>query len=167
MLKHSGEKAAGGDLPQLYSTTPRRARGALKGTAIRGLFRACCVFLMVGVLGGMFTVLSHACCAPLWPTVGMGWFYFTIMGLLSAIFVACVRQRVQYLFQPLSWPRITTCCSSLPIPLRAIIASRLVNGVPHGPDVLRRGDRSRPWSCTGFRSPTAPQPSCGGLSDRG
>ena len=33
---------------------------------------------------------------------------------------------------------------SLPIPLRVIISSRLLSGVPDGPDVLRRGDRSRP-----------------------
>ena len=34
MLKHTAEKADGGNLPQLFCTTPRRARSALTGTVI-------------------------------------------------------------------------------------------------------------------------------------
>ena len=83
------------------------------------------VVLMVGVLGGLFTLLSLAMCESM-AQVGMSWLYFTIMTLLAAFF-RHIRQRFQYLFHPSTWPRIMTCCCRCLIPVRTIMAARLVS----------------------------------------
>ena len=53
----SGEKAAGGDLPQLSLRRQEEPEARSKGTP-SALYSVLFVLLMVGVLGGMFTVLS-------------------------------------------------------------------------------------------------------------
>lgn len=42
------------------------------------------VLLMVGVIGGMFTVLSLTMCRSM-AEAGMSWFYFAIMGLMAIL----------------------------------------------------------------------------------
>ena len=56
MLKATGEKAAGGDLPQLSLRRQEEPEARSKGPSL--LYFALFVLLMVGVLGGMFTCLS-------------------------------------------------------------------------------------------------------------
>ena len=41
-------------------------------------------FLMIIVLGGIFTLLAVALCEPL-KEAGMGWLYFTLLGLLAVV----------------------------------------------------------------------------------
>ena len=72
----------------------------------------------------------------------MGWLYFTLMGLV-AIFLGAFGS-VFNTYSSLYLAKDNDLLLSLPIPVRVIIASRLLSGVPDGPDVLRRGDRSRP-----------------------
>ena len=70
-----------------YLYDAKKSQKRAKGTVI--LYFALFVFLMVGVLGGMFTFVAMML-AVLHPD-GTG-----------RHFHGCVRQRVQYLFQPVS-----------------------------------------------------------------
>lgn len=68
-----------------------RSKGAIAGYIF--MF----VVLMVGVLGGLFTVLANNLCSafvPLW----LDWMYFALLGLL-AVFLRSFRQRVQYILR--------------------------------------------------------------------
>ena len=73
--------------------------------------------LMIG-LGGMFTGLSVSLCAPL-TQAGMGWLYFALMSLL-AIFLGAFGS----VFNTYSLRRNAEL--SLPIPVRTLMASRLL-----------------------------------------
>ena len=63
-----------------YDAKKNKARA--KGTT--ALYMVLFVFLMVGVIGGMFTLLSLAICGPL-AEAGMSWLYFALMGLLAVL----------------------------------------------------------------------------------
>lgn len=81
------------------------------------------VVIMAGVLGGMFTYLSMALCADL-AEAGMGWLYFTLMGLL-AIFLGTFGS-VFNTYSGLYLARDNDLLLSLPIPVRTIMAARLL-----------------------------------------
>lgn len=87
------------------------------------LFMLFFVVIMVGVLGGIFTVLSRALCEPL-VSVGLGWMYFTLMGLL-AIFLGAFGS-VFNTYSGLYFSKDNDLLLSLPIPVRSIMVSRLL-----------------------------------------
>lgn len=80
-------------------------------------------FIMVGVLGGMFTGLSLSLCAPL-SDAGMDWLYFAIMGLL-ALFMG-VFGSVFNTYSCLYLSKDNDLMLSLPIPANMIIISRML-----------------------------------------
>ena len=55
-----------------------------RSKASTAMFIVLFAFLMVGVLGAIFTYLSLSMCRPL-ADAGMGWLYFTLMGLVSIL----------------------------------------------------------------------------------
>ena len=59
-------------------TNKARSKGAVAGYII--LFAV----VMVGLLGGMFTMMSLGLCGPL-VSAGMGWLYFALMSLLAVL----------------------------------------------------------------------------------
>ena len=94
-----------------------RSRGATIG------FIVMYVLLMVVVLGGMFTGLSVLLCGP-FLSAGVGWMYFTLMGLLAVMLGAFGSVFTTY--SGLYLAKDNDLLLSLPIPLRVIISSRLV-----------------------------------------
>ncbi len=79
--------------------------------------------LVVGFLGGLFAFLAVTLCAPM-VSAGMGWVYFTLMGLLSIAMGAF--GSVFNTFSALYLPKDNDLLLSLPIPVRSIILSRLL-----------------------------------------
>ena len=81
------------------------------------------VLLMVGVIGGMFTVLSLAMCRSM-AEAGMSWFYFAIMGLMAILLGAFGSVFTTY--SSLYLPKDNDQMLSLPIPVDTLIAARLL-----------------------------------------
>lgn len=79
----------------LYDAKKNRARSKAATVGYIIFF----VFIMVGIIGGMFTLLSLAMCQDM-AKVGMSWFYFCHHGPYGHP-AGCLRQRVHHLFQPL------------------------------------------------------------------
>lgn len=80
--------------------------------------------LMVGILGGSFTALSVVLCAPL-CRAGMGWLYFALIGLLSCFLG--VFGSVFSTYSGLYLSRDNDLLLAMPIPVRCILASRLLS----------------------------------------
>ena len=80
--------------------------------------------MIVGMLGGMFTSLSVSICGPL-TQVDMGWLYFLLMGGISILLGAF--GRVFNTFAGLYLAKDNDLLLSMPIPVRTIIAARLLN----------------------------------------
>ena len=81
------------------------------------------VLLMVGLLGGMFTLLSLSICGAMYHS-GLGWLYFTlftVLGLFMGVFGSVFNT-----FAGLYQAKDNDLLLSLPIPIRAILASRLL-----------------------------------------
>ena len=81
------------------------------------------VVLMVGVIGGMFTSLALGLCQPL-CRAGLDWLYFTLFAL-AGLFMG-VFGSVFNTFSGLYQAKDNDLLLSLPIPVRAILASRLL-----------------------------------------
>lgn len=81
------------------------------------------VLLMVGVIGGMFTVLSLTMCRSM-AKAGMSWFYFAIMGLMAILLGAFGSVFTTY--SSLYLPKDNDQMLSLPIPVDTLIAARLL-----------------------------------------
>ena len=79
--------------------------------------------MMMGILGGMFTMLSVALCGPL-SAAGMDWLYFALTGLLAILFGTF--GSVFNTFSCLFLSRDNDLMLSLPIPVNALMASRLL-----------------------------------------
>ena len=79
--------------------------------------------MMMGILGGMFTMLSVALCGPL-SAAGMDWLYFALMGVLAILFGTF--GSVFNTFSCLFLSRDNDLMLSLPIPVNALMASRLL-----------------------------------------
>ena len=101
-----------------YLYDAKKSQKRAKGTVI--LYFALFVFLMVGVLGGMFTFVAMMLCDAM-AAVGMGWLYFTLMGLV-AIFMGAFGS-VFNTYSSLYLAKDNDLLLSLPIPLRARWAS--------------------------------------------
>ena len=81
------------------------------------------VLLMVGLIGGMFAVLSLSMCGTMYEG-GLGWLYFTLFTLVG-VFMG-VFGSVFNTFAGLYQAKDNDLLLSLPIPIRAILASRLL-----------------------------------------
>ena len=80
--------------------------------------------VMIGILGGMFTFLSLTLC-PALTEVEMGWLYFLILSSIAILFGAF--GSVFNTYSSLYLAKDNDLLLSLPIPLRQIIASRIIN----------------------------------------
>lgn len=80
--------------------------------------------IMIGVLGGIFTMLSRKLCAPM-AALDMGWMYFALMGLLAILLGTF--GSVFNTFSGLYLAKDNDLLLSMPIPVSAIVASRLVS----------------------------------------
>ena len=103
----------------LYNVKKNKARS--KGGVI-GMIVLFAV-LMIGVLGGMFTFLSLSMCEPLYEG-GLGWLYFLIMGSIAIILGTF--GSVFSTFSGLYLAKDNDLLLSMPVPVRAIITSRLL-----------------------------------------
>ena len=82
------------------------------------------IILMVFVVGGMFAMLCVGMCAPL-EEVGMGWMYFAIMGGIAILLG--VFGSVFSTYSGLYQAKDNDLLLSMPIPIKYIITSRLLN----------------------------------------
>ncbi len=82
------------------------------------------MLLMLAVLGGMFTALSLALCAPM-AAAGMDWMYFALMGLLAILLG--IFGSVFNTYAGLYLAKDNDLLLSMPIPVNAIMASRLLS----------------------------------------
>ena len=80
--------------------------------------------IMVGFLGGMFTFLSLSFCGSL-TQAGMGWLYFLLMGGIAIVLGAF--GSVFNTYSGLYLAKDNDLLLSLPIPVRTIMAARLMN----------------------------------------
>ena len=98
-------------------TNQKRSKSAVVGYIV--LF----AFVMIVIIGGMFTVMSIALCAPL-AQVGMSWLYFAIMSLMATFLGAF--GSVFNTYSGLYFAKDNDLLLSLPIPVRTLMASRLL-----------------------------------------
>lgn len=82
------------------------------------------VVIMIGVLGGIFTVLSLSLCGAL-AQEGMGWLYFLLMCGIAILLGAF--GSVFNTYSGLYLARDNDLLLSMPIPVKTIMASRLIN----------------------------------------
>jgi ABC-2 type transport system permease protein len=81
-------------------------------------------FLMIGILGGMFTAMAIGLCGGL-AAAGVGWLYFLLMCGVAILLGAF--GSVFNTYSGLYLPKDNDLLLSMPIPVRIIIASRLLN----------------------------------------
>ena len=103
----------------LYDAKKNRARSKAATVGYIIFF----VFIMVGIIGGMFTLLSLAMCRSM-AEAGMSWFYFAIMGLMAILLGAFGSVFTTY--SSLYLPKDNDQLLSLPIPVNTLIAARLL-----------------------------------------
>ena len=103
----------------LYDSKKNKARSKAGTIAYFVLF----VLIMVGMLGGMFTAMSVTLCAPL-ADAGAGWLYFAITGVIAI--VLGIFGSVFSTYTGLYLAKDNDLLLSMPIPVRAIMISRLM-----------------------------------------
>ena len=103
-----------------YDAKKNRSRSKAGTAAYIVLF----VGIMVGLLGGMFTVLSLSICEAM-AAAGMDWMYFALMGLLAVLLGAF--GSVFNTYSGLYLSKDNDLLLSLPIPVNVIMASRLLS----------------------------------------
>ena len=103
-----------------YDAKKNKARSRLATALYIGLF----VLLMAGILGGIFTLLAVKLCGPL-AAAGLGWLYFALMGLIAVLLGAF--GSIFNTYAGLYLPKDNDLLLSMPIPVRIIMASRLLN----------------------------------------
>ncbi|MBQ6240507.1 MAG: hypothetical protein IJK56_09185 [Firmicutes bacterium] len=81
------------------------------------------LFLIVGVIGGMFTMMALGICESM-SMAGMGWLYFTIFGIMGILLGAF--GSVFSTYSGLYLAKDNDLLFSLPIPVNAIMISRLL-----------------------------------------
>ena len=102
-----------------YDTKKNKKRSAGSSIVLFVLF----AFLMVGLLGGLFTVLAASICQPM-TDAGMDWLYFALLGLL-AVFLG-VFGSVFNTHAGLYLAKDNDLLLSMPIPVHAILVARLL-----------------------------------------
>lgn len=80
--------------------------------------------IMIGFLGGIFTILSRKLCAPM-AAQDMGWMYYVLMGLLAIVLGTF--GSVFNTFSGLYLSKDNDLLLSMPIPVSAIVTSRLIS----------------------------------------
>ncbi len=105
-----------------YFYDAKKNRMRSKG-AIAGFFIFFFV-IMVGFLGGMFAFLSLGLCGPL-TEAGMGWLYFLVMSGI-AVFLGAFGS-VFNTYAGLYLAKDSDLLLAMPIPVRTIMAARLLN----------------------------------------
>ena len=103
----------------VYDAKKNRARSKAGTAAYIALF----VLLMVGVLGGLFTMLSLSLCNTM-HAAALDWLYFAILGLL-AIFLGAFGS-VFNTYAGLYLAKDNDLLLSMPIPVPVLMASRLL-----------------------------------------
>lgn len=103
-----------------YNAKKKQMRS--KGNMI--LMFALFAFLIVGVLGGTFTFVALGICGGL-TAAGAGWLYFSIMSGIAIALGAF--GSVFNTYSSLYLPKDNDLLLSMPIPVRTIIISRLLN----------------------------------------
>ena len=98
-------------------------RSRLRSRAATAAFIALYAVLLLGLFGGMFTTLALGICAPL-CAAGLDWLYFTLFSLAGL--VMGVFGSVFHTFSGLYQAKDNNQLLSLPIPVRAILLSRLL-----------------------------------------
>lgn len=102
-----------------YDAKKNAARS--KGTTV--MYILLFAVLMVGILGGLFTMLSLRLCEAM-HAVGVDWLYFTIMGM-SAVLLGAFGS-VFNTYSGLYLAKDNALLLSMPIPVRAIMIARLL-----------------------------------------
>ena len=102
-----------------YDTKKNKARSKWATIGLIVLFAV----LMIGLLGGMFFGMAYSLCEPL-HAAGLDWLYFAMMGLVG-IFLG-VLGGVFTTFTGLYLAKDNDLLLSMPIPVRTIVAGRLV-----------------------------------------
>ncbi len=105
-----------------YYYDPKKNRARSKGATIA--YIVLFAFLMIGLMGGMFTGLSLVMCSS-FHEVGMDWMYFALMGLL-AVFLGAFGS-VFNTYSGLYLAKDNDLLLSMPIPVRYIMLSRLLS----------------------------------------
>ena len=103
-----------------YDAKKNRARSKAGTAAYLLLF----VAIMAGLLGGIFTYLSLSICEPL-TAAGLDWMYFALMGLLAVLLGTF--GSVFNTYAGLYLSKDNDLLLSLPIPVSAILVSRLLS----------------------------------------
>lgn len=107
---------------QSYLYDAKKNRKRSKASTI--MFIVMYVFIMVGILGGIFTYLAIAICKP-FSDVGIGWLYFALMGLIAIALGSF--GSVFNTFSGLYLSKDNDLMLSLPIPVRYLLVSRLLS----------------------------------------
>ncbi len=106
---------------RMYFYDAKKNKARSKGAVI-GLF-VLYAFLIVGVLGGIFTYFAISLCRPL-SDAGVPWLYFLLIAMISI--ALGVFGSVFNTFASLYLARDNDLLLSMPIPVRAIMVSRLL-----------------------------------------
>ena len=104
-----------------YFYDPKKNKMRSRGATIA--YIALYALLMVGLLGGMFALMAVGLCGPL-VEGGMGWLYYLLMGLI-AVFLGTFGS-VFSTYSSLYLSKDNDLLLSLPIPVRYVMASRLL-----------------------------------------
>lgn len=95
----------------------------LRSKAATAVFFGLFALLMIGLLGGMFTMFSIVLCAPL-ANAGFAWLYFLIISAISVVLGTFGSVFTTY--SGLYLAKDNDLLLSMPIPVRAILAVRLI-----------------------------------------
>lgn len=104
-----------------YFYDPKKNKMRSKGATIA--YMVLYVLLMVVVLGGMFALVAVGLCAPL-AEAGMGWLYYLLMGLIAVLLGTF--GSVFSTYSSLYLSKDNDLLLSMPIPVRCVMASRLL-----------------------------------------
>ena len=98
-------------------------KNTARSKGVTALFFGLFVLVMVGVLGGMFSVLALQLCGPM-SAPGVGWLYFAIFGLLGIVFGTF--GSVFNTYAGLYLGKDNDLLLAMPIPVRTILTARLL-----------------------------------------
>ena len=104
-----------------YFYDPKKNKMRSKGATIA--YIALYALLMVGLLGGIFALMAGGLCGPL-VEAGMDWLYYLLIGLI-ALFLGTFGS-VFSTYSSLYLSKDNDLLLSMPIPVRCVMASRLL-----------------------------------------
>lgn len=104
-----------------YFYDPKKNKMRSKGATIA--YIALYALLMVGLLGGMFALMAVGLCGPL-VEAGMGWLYYLLIGLIAVLLGTF--GSVFSTYSSLYLSKDNDLLLSMPIPVRCVMASRLL-----------------------------------------